>query len=108
LVATKSYDTLSALNAVAHRLAPDTAIYLMQNGLGSQEAVANQYAQYSLYAVTTTEGANRRSPDEIIHAGRGQTWIGPFNEQATLTQAQATANRFCEEIGRAHVCTPVT
>lgn len=96
LVATKSYDTLSALNAIAHRLAPDTAIYLMQNGLGSQEAVASQFAQYPLYAVTTTEGANRRGPDEIIHAGRGQSWIGPFNEQATLIQAQATANRFCE------------
>ena len=96
LVATKSYDALPALQAVSHRLLPNTAIYLMQNGLGSQEAVVRQYSRYPIYAVTTTEGANRRSPDEIIHAGRGQSWIGPLNERASLARANVTACRFRE------------
>lgn len=96
LVATKSYDALEALDSVAHRLSSDTAIYLMQNGLGSQEAVASKYGDYPIYAVTTTEGANRRGPHEIVHAGHGQTWIGPFNPHASLAQAQATAATFNE------------
>ncbi len=40
LVACKAYDAESAVAGVAHRLAPDAELILLQNGLGSQEAVA--------------------------------------------------------------------
>lgn len=94
LVATKAQDTLPAIEAVRQRLHPATRIYLMQNGLGSHEAAAEALKDHILYAVTTTEGANRTAPFHIIHAGRGQTWVGPLTERASLDQAEACAELF--------------
>jgi len=94
LVATKSYDTLAALEALRPRLNANSRLYLMQNGLGSQHAVAQAFPELAILAVTTTEGAYRQGRFDITHAGRGTTWVGPFNEQADLAHAEEAAILF--------------
>lgn len=82
LVTTKAGDTLSALKP-AMALLPETCpVVLFQNGLGSQQAVAGHWPNLPILAATTTEAAHRPTPDKVIHAARGQTWVGPLTEIA--------------------------
>lgn len=76
IVCTKAYDALPALQALEPGLPPTAALLLMQNGMGSQEAVATAFPQASIYAASSTEGAYRPAPDRLVHAGRGITRIG--------------------------------
>jgi 2-dehydropantoate 2-reductase len=76
IVCTKAYDALPALEALRGKLAPDVALLLMQNGMGSQQAVAAAFPAASVYAASSTEGAYRTAPDRVVHAGRGVTRIG--------------------------------
>ncbi|WP_336368541.1 ketopantoate reductase family protein [Marinobacter sp. C2H3] len=89
LVTTKAYDTLTALGAVmAAGVPPATPIVLFQNGLGSQQAVADAWPERPILAASTTEGAYRPSPDSLVHAGRGDTWVGTLTAPGagTLTK----------------------
>lgn len=88
LVFCKSFDTLPALTAIKPYLPHRIPIVLFQNGLGSQVEVGKAFPDHPVYAAVTTEGANRKTPQHIIHAGRGSTWIGPFNKQATMAGAK--------------------
>lgn len=82
LVTTKAGDTLQAIEGVAATLAATVPIVLFQNGLGSQQAVAERWPDRPILAASTTEGANRPSPDRVIHAGAGETWIGALTDAA--------------------------
>jgi len=76
LVACKAYDAQSAVAGVAHRLAPDAKLILLQNGLGSQEAVAAQVPQARCISASSTEGAFRDGDWRVVFAGHGYTWLG--------------------------------
>jgi len=76
LLCTKAQDALSAVEATADKLAADAALLLMQNGMGSQEAIVRRFPALSVYAASTTEGAYRPEPDTVVHAGRGITRVG--------------------------------
>lgn len=96
LVTTKAGDTLSALETRLPGLSPDTPIVLFQNGMGSQQSVAERWPQRPILAASTTEGANRPEPGYTVHAGRGETWIGALTESAKpllgqVVQALATS-----------------
>lgn len=82
IVCTKAYDALRAAESVAGFLAPDCALLLMQNGMGSQEAIVERFPSLNIHAASSTEGAYRESPDRVVHAGRGLTRIGPMNGHA--------------------------
>ncbi|XKH01156.1 2-dehydropantoate 2-reductase [Marinobacter nauticus] len=82
LVTTKAGDTLDALRATLSRIPASTPIVLFQNGLGSQQAVADTWPERAIFAAVTTEGANRPAPDVAVHAGRGETWVGPLTPAA--------------------------
>lgn len=83
LVTTKAGDTLAAISGVIDRLPTDTPLVLFQNGLGSQQAVAEQWPERPILAASTTEGANRPESDLLVHAGTGDTWIGALTDAAT-------------------------
>ena len=88
LVTTKAGDTLDALAPVVDRLPAPCPIVLFQNGLGSQQAVAERWPERPLLAASTTEAANRPTPDRVVHAARGHTWIGALTETgAAVTSA---------------------
>lgn len=76
LVACKAYDAQSAVAGVAHRLAPDAELILLQNGLGSQEAVAALVPQARCISASSTEGAFRDGDWRVVFAGHGYTWLG--------------------------------
>ncbi|MEH6624883.1 MAG: 2-dehydropantoate 2-reductase [Motiliproteus sp.] len=82
LITTKSYDTEAAIQSIAHRIQRDTIIVIMQNGMGGQQKVADLFPNSPVYAGTTTEGAYRTGSQQVVHAGRGETWLGPFNKAA--------------------------
>lgn len=79
VVATKSYAALPAVESVRHRLQPDAEIFLLQNGLGSQQAIADAFPACRVYCISVTDGAWRPSEQELIWAGRGHNIIGPLH-----------------------------
>jgi len=79
LVCTKSYDALSALTKLKSNLSEQTMIVLFQNGLGSQYDIIDAFPNNPIFAAVSTEGANRKSDSEIIHAGVGETQLGILN-----------------------------
>lgn len=82
LLACKAYDAQSALATVAERLAPGAELLLLQNGLGSQEAVAQYLPDQRCLFVSSTEGAFRPADFQVVFAGHGQNWLGdPGNPQ---------------------------
>ncbi|MDL2183826.1 putative 2-dehydropantoate 2-reductase [Pseudomonas sp. ChxA] len=76
LVACKAYDAQSAIAQLQHRLAPDAELILLQNGLGSQDAVAAQLPQARCIFASSTEGAFRDGDWRVVFAGHGFTWLG--------------------------------
>lgn len=76
LVTTKAGDTLNALEQVLPGLPNDVPVILFQNGMGSQQTIADLWPDRPILAASTTEGANRPASGILVHAGTGQTWIG--------------------------------
>ena len=76
LVACKAYDAQSAIAQLHHRLAPDAELILLQNGLGSQDAVAAQVPLARCIYASSTEGAFREGDWRVVFAGHGYTWLG--------------------------------
>lgn len=85
LVTTKAGDTLEALRSTLPSIAKPIPIVLFQNGLGSQQQVTQAWPGRPVLAASTTEAANRPGADSLVHAGTGQTWIGPLTDSAHLS-----------------------
>lgn len=78
LICCKSHQTLAALRAVEARLSPGTVMVLAQNGLGIAEQIQARLPDNTLLCASTTQGAYRRGPFDIIPAGTGATLVGPM------------------------------
>ena len=71
-------------------------VILLQNGLGSQDEVADLVPHARCIFASSTEGAFRQADFQVVFAGHGHTWLGdPQNMQppawlADLRQAFAT------------------
>jgi len=76
LVACKAYDAQQAVSQLVSRLTPDAELILLQNGLGSQDAVAAQVPQARCIYASSTEGAFRDGDWRVVFAGHGYTWLG--------------------------------
>ncbi|KAF1051259.1 MAG: 2-dehydropantoate 2-reductase [Stenotrophomonas maltophilia] len=76
LLACKAYDAEEAAASVAHRLAPGAELILLQNGMGSQQAVAARLPRARCLYASSTEGAYRESDYSVVFAGQGLTWLG--------------------------------
>lgn len=76
LLACKAYDAEQAVALLAPRLTPDAQIILLQNGLGSQDAVAAQVPHARCIFASSTEGAFRERDWSVVFAGHGYTWLG--------------------------------
>lgn len=89
LVTCKAYDAEDAVARVAPRLAPGAELILLQNGLGSQAAVAARLPRARCILASSTEGAFRDTQFRVVFAGQGMTWLGDPqqpNAPAWLTQ----------------------
>lgn len=76
LVACKAYDAEAAVAQVAPRLVAGAELLMLQNGLGSQEAVAARWPGSRCIFISSTEGAYRDTDVSVVHAGRGHNWLG--------------------------------
>ncbi|NMY38533.1 MULTISPECIES: putative 2-dehydropantoate 2-reductase [unclassified Pseudomonas] len=76
LVACKAYDAEHAVARIAHRLSPDAQLILLQNGLGSQQAVAALVPRARCLFASSTEGAFREGDWRVVFAGQGHNWLG--------------------------------
>ncbi|MGA8137835.1 MULTISPECIES: putative 2-dehydropantoate 2-reductase [Pseudomonas] len=76
LVACKAYDAEAAVTRLAPRIAPGAELVLLQNGLGSQDAVAARAPHARCLFASSTEGAFRDGDWRVVFAGHGFTWLG--------------------------------
>jgi 2-dehydropantoate 2-reductase len=75
IVAVKAYDTGSVAASYRGRIAPETTILSLQNGLGNIETLRSTIRN-DILAGSTTEGAFSLGPGSVVHTGRGLTVIG--------------------------------
>ena len=83
ILATKAYDAVDAMNSIKDKLAHNACVLLLQNGLGSQQAIAAGFPSIKLFACSSTEGAYKPNANTLIHAGKGINTIGPMNSVAS-------------------------
>ncbi len=98
LLACKAYDAESAIAQVAHRLNKNSLVLLLQNGLGSQQAVQALLPNTRCIAASSTEGAYLAEPFHTVFAGQGEIWLGGLDnspEPAGLIEHCQTANIPC-------------
>jgi len=98
LVCTKAQDTQTAIDSVRTRLAKNADVVFLQNGM-AMEAICPQLPEQNLFAAVTTEAAYQLAPYDIMHAGKGQTHIGPLNKQekqAAQLLCQSLPNSYLE------------
>ena len=80
LLTCKAYDAAAVVSALKPRLAANAEVILLQNGLGSQQQVAEQLAPLRCIFASSTEGAFRQGDFCVVFAGAGHTWLGdPHN-----------------------------
>lgn len=91
LVACKAYDAEAAVKAIAHRLTADSQVILLQNGMGSQQAIQSQLPGIRCIAASTTEAAYPAAPFHSVFAGQGETWLGDL-QAARLAAPTALLN----------------
>lgn len=83
VIATKSYDTESAVESVANALGPSTPILTLQNGLGNVEVISRAVGGERTIGGITSQGATLVDAGSIIHAGKGKTVIGTPSNRLT-------------------------
>lgn len=87
LVTTKAQQTATAVTGVTTALHPEATVVLLQNGMGVAEEIRPLLPERcQLLHATTTEGAWRRAPFHLVHAGRGLTRIGSTPTQLAMAQ----------------------
>ena len=95
LIATKAYAVVDALDTVTDLLTGNSRVVLLQNGMGFQQRITSRWPQTALFCAVSTEGAWRRGPLHVVHAGRGQTLLGAWNPRD-----RAIEKSLCEELVR--------
>lgn len=85
LVACKAYDAEAAVSRLAPRLNANAELILLQNGLGSQDAVAAKVPQARCIFASSTEGAFRDGDWRVVFAGHGYTWLGDAKDPTPPT-----------------------
>ncbi len=76
LITTKTYDTLSAARSIEHLIQKGAYLVVLQNGIGTEIAVAEAMKTTRVIRATTCMGALMVAPGKIYATGRGITEIG--------------------------------
>jgi 2-dehydropantoate 2-reductase len=81
IVATKATHTRRAIEQTAHAFEKDAAVCSVQNGVGSEEILA-EHVKYVMRGTTFPAG-HAIAPGHVGYDIKGDTWIGPFEPTAT-------------------------
>ncbi|MGY5881326.1 MAG: 2-dehydropantoate 2-reductase [Candidatus Thorarchaeota archaeon] len=76
LLTTKTYDTIPAIKTAKHLIDNGTYVMLIQNGLGTEERVAEELNTTKVLRATTCMGALRVGPGIVNATGCGLTELG--------------------------------
>lgn len=88
IICCKASQTLEAIKQWQTAISSETQIVLLQNGYGQHNQIAKLFPHNSLFAASTTEGANRITPNIVKHAGIGITQWGHFAGPITKLKIQ--------------------
>ena len=76
LLTTKTYDTIPAIKTAKHLIDKGTYVMLIQNGLGTEQQVAEELNTTRVLRATTCMGAIRVRPGVVEKTGCGLTELG--------------------------------
>ena len=76
LITTKAWAVESTLQAIAHKLTPESTVVLLCNGMGLAERAAPLIGDATLILASTTAGCRRSSDNKLIISGEGSTRVG--------------------------------
>jgi len=76
IVLTKSYQTATAMNCISAKLAQDTAVLTLQNGLGNAEAIRAVVKSENIWVGMSMMPVDRIAPGVIASRGTGHTIFG--------------------------------
>ena len=93
----KAYAAEEAIASIRHRLSPNCHVILLQNGIGSQQAVANILQGMHILIASTTEGAYTSQDFHCTHAGDGVTLLGELNNSS------ASAPDWLEQLNQSNI-----
>jgi 2-dehydropantoate 2-reductase len=83
ILTVKAYDTKTATQQLETVLSGGVPILSIQNGFGNIETISRFLPKHVAIGGTTTEGALLRKPGDVVHTGRGTTWIGEIDGRLT-------------------------
>ena len=98
IICTKAQDSLTAIRAIVSNLTDDCKILLLQNGMGSQQAIAEAFPDLSVWAGSATDGAYLNAPFNVCHAGKGMTSIGPLTPSCSAADFEPLFEKFCLDV----------
>ncbi|MFC1859030.1 ketopantoate reductase family protein [Thermodesulfobacteriota bacterium] len=81
LICVKAYKTRESALSIKPWLGKETSVVTLQNGVGNMDILKEIFGSERVYGGVTAEGATLLGPGKIIHAGQGETIIGPGGER---------------------------
>ncbi len=92
----KSYSTAEAAATLAKYARSDSIIVSLQNGLGNFESLKTAISPDRIVYGTTTFGAARKSPSEIVFGGTGSVNIGGISSRAVRVVRELLESSGCD------------
>ncbi len=77
IIATKAYSLSRICRDYSSLLSQISILILIQNGLGNEEIIYQNYPHLSIFRIITSNGAQKSNITQLIHTGCGDTNICP-------------------------------
>ncbi len=97
LVLVKTYQTTTVIDSLKDLCGKKTAVITLQNGIGSADILETVVPRSNLILGVTMHGANRVEENTVVHAGKGQTFLGMVDSDAEPLE---TAVEFAKLLNR--------
>lgn len=81
LVCVKAWQVETALLPLLDKLAPQTILLFIHNGMGALDTLTERLSDHPLLMATTTHGALKQGAHHVMHTGQGTTQLGAVNAQ---------------------------
>ncbi len=96
LLTTKTYDTISAITTAKHLVDTGAYVLIIQNGIGTEQLVADALSTTRVLRATTCMGAVRTAPGVVTATGCGLTELGSrFPENYGFVEMMTDMFRNC-------------
>lgn len=83
IICTKSFQTQDAIKEIHEHISPETMIVSLQNGLNNEKIISKFVGGDRVIGGITENGITFQRYGKVIHAGKGETIIGPYAGKCT-------------------------